>query len=331
MTFFSKKQPQPNIELSKRQNDPQEAQIKAVLHAKWKEVLGSALGSYGTGNMFAAGEMMYDALFAGTSTNTAHGYVTPLDERILQPNRQMPDKEEFVEWFRQAMVHDYEFQKECAFPGAIDAVDAMMSAGPLVLWTEGDTLMTIDGALGSGEQLEKIRGIGAYDKGLERALSTIALSHGITHGDDPGQQLVESTIEKIVRTEASERKFSHEVIDRIVDHFRKLGIHKVVVLEDRMANAARMQQILERNGFDATGIWVQQGRHGRKNTTHDETVQDATTIADAGNIITALREQSDQPIGTVCDVDGVLADQEKREKMQIDALYNQCRARNWIL
>ena len=293
-----------------------------------KDAMNQALSLYGTGNMYAAGMAMYETLFGGAEVDGGrNGYYT--DEPLMSPQRVVPDRDEFVTWFREALVHDAEFQKACEYPGAIEAVDAMIAAGPTVIWTEGDTLNAVGDAPGSGEQLEKIRGTGVFDRGIDRAMANIATRTGNAEGGAPGEALLTGLVDGMITAEASESKFSEASVARVVDHLRRQNVHKVVVLEDRLSNAIRMSQILESEGFDAYPVWVKQGRHGRKEGNRDGAVLEATNIAEAGDTVTALRARAGEPIGIVCDFDGVLGDQEKREQLQAERIYDEAMRQGW--
>lgn len=320
----------PEVSTSVSIDHESELTIKSELGRSLKEIMNSSLGSYGTGNMFASGEMMYDALFAGRPVESRHGYVRPIDESILSPDRVAPDRAEFTAWFREALVHDPELQKACAFPGALDAVDTMLETGPLIIWTEGDTRSPISGTPGSGEQLEKIRGIGIFQRGVEKALSQIAIDQGANYGYHFDADVVDPVVDSIIAAEASEHKFSNESLTRVFEHLRGQGITYAIVLEDRLTNAVRMQALLNNNGFEATGIWVRQGRHGRKEGIHDDTIVEAQTIVEASELVKAMHKKTDEPIGIVSDLDGVFADQEARERLQTEALYEKCLHSGWL-
>ncbi|MEO5949037.1 MAG: hypothetical protein ABIP74_01415 [Candidatus Saccharimonas sp.] len=330
MNFLRKRSKETAPDVSTGIDQERETEIKAELGRSFKEIMYTSLGTYGTGNMYASGEMMYDALFATSPTESIHGYVRPIDESILNPNRIAPNKAEFTAWFREALVHDPELQKACAFPGVLEAVDTMLEAGPLIIWTEGDTRSAISGTPGSGEQLEKIRGIGIFQKGVEKALSQIAIDQGTNYGQHFDIEVVDPVVESLIAAEASEHKFSNESLTRVFEHLHEQGITHAVVLEDRLSNAVRMRALLGSNGFEATGIWVRQGRHGRREGDHDDTILEAQTIAEASEMIKAQREETGVPIGIVSDLDGVLADQEARERLQTEALYEKCLRSGWL-
>jgi hypothetical protein len=317
-----------NHEMSTK-NDRNEATV-AVIKAHLKDAMNEALGRYGTGNMYAASMTMYDTLFGYKLNETIKSYAPPIDESLMNPDRTVPTREEFSVWFREALVHDRAFQKACEFPGAIEAVDQMLNAGPTIIWTEGDTRHGVGDAPGSGEQLEKIRGTGVFDRGVEKAMATVALTAGKSISEDPGEMILTTAVDRLIAAEASESKFSQDAIDRVVGHLRGQNVTNVVVLEDRLGNAIRMQQILESNGFTARGIWVRQGRHGRKEGVHGDDILEASTIAQASELIRDLRGEVGQPIGTVCDFDGVIGDQEKREQLQAERIYDECVRQGWL-
>lgn len=323
---FSPKREQAPVQDTKEAISQEE--VTVLIQRELKNVMNAALGKYGTGNMYAAGDMMYDVLFANSADGDRRSGAYPIDEEVMNPERVAPSRDEFIAWFREALVHDPEFQKACEFPGAVEAVDQMIEAGPTIIWTEGDTRNAVGDAPGSGEQLEKMRGMGVLKLGVDKALADLAMVGTRQHDSDPGEELLEEAMDKLIVPEASESKFSADAVNRVIEHLRAQGVKSAVVLDDRAGNSQRMRDILQQNGFDARAIWVKQGRHGRKDSAHDGL--EAATIVDAGNLITELRAEVGEPIGVVCDLDGVLADQEKRERLQAKILYSKANQSNWL-
>jgi len=296
---------------------------RSLIMSKLQTARGIAVDEY-QANVIATATIFYDSVFDPENVVQRYGlsaseeFPDRLD--VLQTAPQtidrdaVPNKDEFIGDFVRSWTSE-EINKASLFPHALDALRMMIDHGPMIIWTQGDMYGATDAKKGfdfapngSFEQMRKIvfGGIGKIRRESARA----AL---IGSGAPDLHRAIQDTLTVV----ANEDKFSDVALTKISAYLEKTGTKKVTIIDDRVKNIENLASLLQRRGFTTRGIWVRQGRGGKR-----ETVYDHATITEVPSIESITPDILTEGYATICDFDDVLSDQSVRTKMQRDAIYS---------
>lgn len=305
---------------------------KALIANKLQTARDIAIDTYET-SVAATASIFYDAVFDSTNVVTRYAIqpsetfadrmdVLQAPVQTINPGN-VPAKETFVDKLGRAWTSEA-IHTSVLYPGAKETLKLMAEHGPTVVWTQGDMygpsgsyLGFENGIPGSFEQMKKVAGAGAGE--IRREVARLCL-------DVSGVPIdMRRKIRDTLTVVASEDKFSAASVDKVVAYLTRLGREKAIVIDDRVGNIQKMQGLLAERGIETNGIWVRQGRYGKKDAPYDhEAIREVPTV----DSITA--DLLPENFATICDFDGVFSSQSARTAMQRDAVYELLVKNGWI-
>lgn len=280
----------------------------------------------GAGNAVDAAEITYHALFdqdgydwESLPQNTKFPKRTENLSRRLTRKTAGPKKEEFIKTYVSATTKAP--FAEALIPDADTAnkyVELLAQHGSIVLWTQGDVFGVPEKGLeGSMEQVKKIV-IG----GFNRTRHKIADKKSINPKD-------------VLSVAISEDKF--DCLEQVSEEFKSKGIRKVVILEDRLENLVRAEQMLTEKGIEVFPVWVRQGRFKDVYPDTPERSQEEwmTRYHGVPNMEEALSvlERStvlEKEVGFLVDFDGIFSDDKARLELQTQAVVQAIKEKGWV-
>jgi|GEM_PF-3301641 len=241
--------------------------------------------------------------------------------RILDEsrNKNIPDKEEFIQEIRKAMTRKTDFES-CLYEGALEQISNLTKMGPVIIWTKGDNIGIPEVAPGSHEQVKK-----ASAAGIGRLRSQLSRETGRPR-------------KEIISFAGSEDKLAN--LPEILKSFEEKEINEIVILEDTLKNLVAAAEIAKEAGFKVTPVWVRQGREKDKtprepNKNLDDWANDFNAIKNIDELKTKLEslgfsESNEGKAGYIVDYDGVLSNDKKKQEIQAKMVVDALREKGWI-
>ncbi len=279
-------------------------------------------------NVYRAAEHLYAALYHPEDIDSL---VEPNDKfpdrldilkKPLSKNPlTIPSKEEFIAMLRHAMVSEVEFG-ECLSDDAQSQLRYVMEKSEhTVIWTDGDAEGVSEYDLpGSKEQLKKLAAAQVYN----RMRRDIAQERGVDHKD-------------VLSVIAIEGKM--KFIPELVEKFKEEEIRRIVIIEDRVKNLVQAMGLIRETApeMEVFPIWVRVGQFkdkGEAGKTIDEWEKELHALSDISGLSELLEQnnifETGIRVASVFDLDGPLHDDDKRKKLQTEAVIRMLGENGWI-
>lgn len=279
-------------------------------------------------NVYRAAEHLYAALYHPEDVESLvepnEKYPDRLDilKKSLSSSPMMiPNKEEFIERVRHAMVSEVEFG-ECLHDDAEEQLRQVMEkCEHTVIWTDGDENGVPEHGLpGSREQLKKLAVAQVYN----RMRREIAEERGVDH-------------KEVLSVIAIEGKM--KFIPELVEKLKEKEIKKIVIVEDRVKNLVQAMRLIREASpeMEVFPVWVRVGpfkNKGEEGKTIDEWESELHAIHSIAELSEMLEKNNvfgeEIKVASVFDLDGPLHDDDKRKKLQTEAVIRALGEKGWI-
>ncbi len=230
-----------------------------------------------------------------------------------------PAEEEFIQEIRMAVTKDADYAS-CMYDGAPEVLRFLLERGTkTVIFTNGDHVGIPDLDLpGTRQQLYKV----AHMKIPNTERRRVAQERNLEHGD-------------VLSIVASENKM--EMLPGILKDFYKRGISVVVYVDDRLGNLVEAGHIFDWETFAMRyyPVWLRQGSHTDKIPSG---LGPSEELSSRYHIVEDLRSlpgvfdenEKRESIGIIVDLDGVLLDDRKTERVVDAAIEKRLTKKGWI-
>jgi len=306
--------------------DPEDFQDRDLVAEKIIISRAIATERLGSANVHLSAENLYRSLYEPDNTRDLVDQNPKYPDRSnilathlhLEPER-IPSKEEFVAVVKHALTRGVDFER-CFTEVAKEQFYGVMARSELtVLWTEGDDSGVPERGLpGSREQIIKVADAGFFNK-MRRE---IARNRG---------NIAPNEVLAVVATEKKMR-----FIPEIIEKFKKRGIERVIIIEDRLKNLIEAESFIRsasKMGVFSVLIKNDQSRESLKEESFKSVpaVRVLDRISGLLSLLEAERVFADnKKVGAIFDMDGVLSDDGVRKKLQANAVIDALRKNGWI-
>jgi len=294
-----------------------------------KIIISRALATekLGSSNVHAMAENLYTTLYdpekMKTLVESNSKYPDRLDvfgAHLRSCIKQIPDKEDFVATVKHVLTREVDFEKLFSNIAKEQFRSVAERSELTVLWTDGDDLGVPDrGIPGSREQIRKVGGA----KFFNQVRREIAQNR---EDADPGD------IVAVIATEGKMR-----FIPDVAKHFKKRGIRRIVIVEDRLENLRSARDLIDEISSDMETflVLIRHDQNSKEEQFNSIESDDAVHAIENISELMALLEKKnifskEVKVGTIFDMDGVLSDDSVRKKLQADALIDAFERNGWI-
>lgn len=285
----------------------------------------ATIEQFGSPNVYRAIENLYISLYdsenIGELIRPNEKYPDRMDilkKHLSVKLEKIPNKEEFIAKIRRAMTREVDFEKCFTEEAKKQFYNVMDKSETTVVWTDGDALGVPEYKLpGSYEQICRI-GSAKFFNQMRRK---IAQKRGVDRRD----------VLSIVAVEGK-MKF----IPKLMEDFKKRGIEKVIIIEDRVRNLNLAIDLARKNqDMEFFPVWVRQGQH--RDNMEGKSEEALASFHPINNIseLMPLMEvnrvfSEEKKVGTIFDMDGVLSDDDIRKKIQTEAVIKILQKKGWV-
>ena len=315
---------------------------QALVQEQMRICWGISVDEWGAANIERMGQLLYRVWFDQRHNRIGPDSRFPGREELLRsPLPQthvelVPDEHEFIATLQMAMTEGIDF-REALYPGAVTEFQGLLRKGFVVMWSAGD----VEGIPGQG-----LDGTGQQTYKIERTLGPAArqvieekggaIGERVFEGAELGSGLGEA---QYVGAALGEDK-KPNLVD-IAQDFRLRGIRDAAIFEDQLPNLAEARRVFEQFGLHVIPVWVRQGRRkGRvPSELSDRTEAELEAEFNAVDSVDQINERlaelgyGNPPAGTfgsALDYDGVLGLDQKRERLQAEAMWRACIEKGWF-
>ncbi len=315
--------------LSSGDNEERETprSVTPLVEEKIMSAWGSARDQFGVANYQRMAELFYQSLYAPDSINSAEIVEMPGFDRKsvllshLPKNTlpvEIPSKQEFTDRIIRATVKEINLEQSL-HDGARELVATFADHGPIVIWTAGDVQgLPEEGYPGSNVQHHRIV-LGGFND----------LRHEIAESKNKDHKDVLSVV-------AGENKKS--LLPHIFERFHKLGVGKIVIVEDHAHYLDSAKTEAEKEGFEVYPIWVTHGEARDRlpqtaNKSTEEWRGELNAVDSLQDILPRLEADKvldDPHVGFLLDYDDVLSNEKKRQKAHSEAAVLALKENGWL-
>jgi hypothetical protein len=288
----------------------------------------STTEQFGSPNIYKTAELLFASLY---SPEDIDALVKPspkfpdrmeiMKKSLSKAIQEIPNKEEFIKEIRHTMTNEVDFGECLSEEAKKQFKKVLEKSEETVIWTDGDSLGVPEKNLpGSKEQLKKI----ASAKFYNQTRREVAKEKGMDHKDVLSIAAIEGKI---------------ELIPQIVENFKKRGISKMIIVEDRIKNIVNAIKLIKETdeNMQVFPVWIRVGMYKNKKEEGrnlEEWARELHAIENISELENILENNSvfenNVKVGSVFDLDGPLHDDDKRKEIQTKAVVEKLKKLNWI-